>query len=143
MNSLHQLSFSHRQRTYSGLQSNEYENNNSDSLMKNATSPFIALFLGSLALGLSSVASAQNFYRWVDANGSTHYTTTPPPKGSKNVGKVTTFAGAPQTQVQNRTNAPAEPPAEAQTEQPKNNTQAPDPATQQRALQKTTKVELL
>ena len=26
---------------------------------------------------------AQQYYKWVDANGSTHYTTTPPPKGAK------------------------------------------------------------
>ena len=33
---------------------------------------------------------AQNFYKWVDAKGSTHYTSTPPPKSAQKKGKVDT-----------------------------------------------------
>lgn len=50
-------------------------------------------------LGLSSFAItttptyAQDFYKWVDASGSTHYTTTPPPKerGVNGKGKIKTY----------------------------------------------------
>ncbi|ENU29289.1 hypothetical protein F991_02851 [Acinetobacter sp. CIP-A165] len=35
---------------------------------------------------------AQQYYKWVDANGSTHYTTTAPPKGAKRLDKVATYA---------------------------------------------------
>ena len=34
---------------------------------------------------------AQTYYKWVDHNGSTHYTKTPPPKNSKNLGQVETY----------------------------------------------------
>lgn len=37
-------------------------------------------------------AMATDFYRWVDKNGTTHYTKTPPPKGGKLVGKTETYA---------------------------------------------------
>lgn len=37
-------------------------------------------------------AMASDFYRWVDKNGTTHYTKTPPPKGAKVVGKTETYA---------------------------------------------------
>ncbi|MDM1020869.1 DUF4124 domain-containing protein [Acinetobacter sp. VNK23] len=38
---------------------------------------------------------AQQYYKWVDANGSTHYTTTPPPKGAKRLNKVSTYGSQP------------------------------------------------
>ncbi|MCH4246452.1 MAG: DUF4124 domain-containing protein [Acinetobacter populi] len=38
---------------------------------------------------------AQNFYKWVDANGSTHYTATPPPKNAKKISKVATYNDTP------------------------------------------------
>ena len=34
---------------------------------------------------------AEQYYKWVDSKGSTHYTTTPPPKGSKKQGQVNTY----------------------------------------------------
>lgn len=39
----------------------------------------------------SSQNHAQQYYKWVDASGSTHYTATPPPKGAKRLDKVTTY----------------------------------------------------
>ena len=42
---------------------------------------------------------AQQYYKWVDANGSTHYTTTPPPKGAKRLNKVSTYGGNQPTQA--------------------------------------------
>ena len=45
-----------------------------------------------LALAVSAQSSfAQNFYKWVDAKGSTHYTATPPPKSAKKKGQVETY----------------------------------------------------
>ena len=34
---------------------------------------------------------AREYYKWVDANGSTHYSKTPPPKNAKKQGRVETF----------------------------------------------------
>ena len=34
---------------------------------------------------------AEQYHKWVDSKGSTHYTTTPPPKGSKKQGQVKTY----------------------------------------------------
>lgn len=39
---------------------------------------------------------AEQYYKWVDNTGSTHYTTTPPPKGSKKQGQVKTYGHTPQ-----------------------------------------------
>ncbi|WP_298142084.1 DUF4124 domain-containing protein [uncultured Acinetobacter sp.] len=39
----------------------------------------------------SSALMAQSFYKWVDQHGSTHYTTTPPPKNAKKLSKVDTY----------------------------------------------------
>ncbi|MDN5513140.1 DUF4124 domain-containing protein [Acinetobacter sp.] len=48
-----------------------------------------------LILSLSSTTSfAKEYYKWVDAKGSTHYTTTPPPKSAKKKGKVDTYGAA-------------------------------------------------
>ncbi|MFV8194035.1 DUF4124 domain-containing protein [Acinetobacter soli] len=50
---------------------------------------------------LSSVAFttntlyAQSYYKWIDAQGSTHYTKTPPPEGAKKQGKVDTYSSQP------------------------------------------------
>ncbi|MFM6958637.1 MAG: DUF4124 domain-containing protein [Acinetobacter sp.] len=62
----------------------------------------------------SSQNYAQQYYKWMDANGSTHYTTTPPPKGAKSLNKISTYGSshpnvAPPTapQAQNETQQPA------------------------------------
>ena len=49
------------------------------------------LILTCSAITLTQQVSAQNFYKWVDAKGSTHYTTTPPPKSAKKKGQVDTY----------------------------------------------------
>jgi len=59
-----------------------------------------------LIFSLSSTNSfAKEYYKWVDAKGSTHYTTTPPPKSAKKKGKVdtygTTHSASPATQENN------------------------------------------
>ncbi len=88
---------------------------------------FGALFV-SISFGLMShQASAQDFYKWTDSNGSTHYTTTPPPKvkGVKQKGKVNTSGW------QNNTNNSNRPPATSidsspTTAAPQPNAQAPN-----------------
>jgi len=50
------------------------------------TAAFIALFLS-----MTSVVQAKQYYKWVDSNGSTHYTTTPPPKNVRTQSKVHTY----------------------------------------------------
>ena len=45
-----------------------------------------------LILSLGSTSSfAKEYYKWVDAKGSTHYTTTPPPKSAQKKAKVETY----------------------------------------------------
>lgn len=39
----------------------------------------------------SSQSQAQQYYKWMDKSGSTHYTTTPPPKSAKHLNKVSTY----------------------------------------------------
>ena len=43
----------------------------------------------------SSQSQAQQYYKWMDKNGSTHYTTTPPPKSAKHLNKVSTYGSQP------------------------------------------------
>ena len=43
-----------------------------------------------LAMG-STQSVTKTDYKWVDSQGSTHYTTTPPPKTAKKKGKVDTY----------------------------------------------------
>lgn len=74
------------------------------------------LIMMSLVL-LSSVAFttntlyAQSYYKWIDAQGSTHYTKTPPPKGAKKQGKVDTYSSTSSTSA--ATSSPASTPATA------------------------------
>lgn len=44
-----------------------------------------------LALFFSHQSYAKEYYKWVDSNGSTHYSATPPPKSAKNKGKIDTY----------------------------------------------------
>lgn len=47
--------------------------------------------LGSMVFLNANQTFAKEYYKWVDSNGSTHYTSTPPPKSAKNKGKVETY----------------------------------------------------
>lgn len=38
-----------------------------------------------------SASHAKQYYKWVDSKGSTHYTTTPPPKNARSQSKVNTY----------------------------------------------------
>ena len=38
-----------------------------------------------------SASHAKQYYKWVDTKGSTHYTTTPPPKNARSQSKVNTY----------------------------------------------------
>ena len=83
-------------------------------------------------VSISTTASAQNFYKWVDSKGTTHYTQTPPPQGAKTTGQVRTFAGPSTTQIQERTETPSTPSSQAPNTAPaqkpdKNTTQPQSP----------------
>ncbi|MFW1774536.1 DUF4124 domain-containing protein [Acinetobacter seifertii] len=52
----------------------------------------------------SSQSQAEQYYKWVDKSGSTHYTTTPPPKGAKHLNTVSTYGTQPP--VKNSTPTP-------------------------------------
>lgn len=52
----------------------------------------MAVCLVGMELAMSSTQSfAKTYYKWVDNQGSTHYTTTPPPKTAKKKSKVDTY----------------------------------------------------
>lgn len=78
---------------------------------------------------VSVLSQAQSFYKWVDKNGSTHYTKTPPPKNAKAKGQVETYHFP--VQAQTTTTTPAntaettQAPAATNTETPNNNVSAP------------------
>lgn len=71
-----------------------------------------SLCMLTLCLGFAiNITQAQDFYKWVDAQGSTHYTLTPPPKSVQNMGQVKTYDGPPPpvpvtTLAENQTNVP-------------------------------------
>lgn len=78
-----------------------------------------------LILSLSSTTSfAKEYYKWVDAKGSTHYTTTPPPKSAKKKGKVETYGatGSSSHATQENNNATKEAKNTAQENKPVNST---------------------
>ena len=59
---------------------------------------FIVTLFSSFGLSMQA-ASAQEFYKWVDSQGSTHYTTTPPPKNAKKLATVDTYGTRQPSQV--------------------------------------------
>lgn len=68
------------------------------------------------ALMLTAQSSfAQNFYKWVDAKGSTHYTATPPPKSAQKKGKVETYGSKKIVPVATPSNEQAAPVAKETT----------------------------
>ncbi len=51
----------------------------------------------------------QDFYKWVDASGSTHYSATPPPSSAKKLGSVSTYSNSlEQTKKQLPDNKPVQ-----------------------------------
>lgn len=66
----------------------------------------------------SANVMAKQYYKWVDANGSTHYTATPPPKNAKKQGKVDTYGwrnSAPTPSAQSAAANNTQSPTTAQT----------------------------
>ena len=55
----------------------------------------LIILAATLASTTPQIAQAQKFYKWVDASGSTHYTTTPPPKNAKKLGNINTYNDTP------------------------------------------------
>lgn len=72
----------------------------------------------------SNASFAKEFYKWVDSKGSTHYTTTPPPKSSQARGKIDTYG-------YRTSSAPNTAPAQQNNPTDSNSTQSPSaPSTQ-------------
>ena len=74
------------------------------------TVPLFSAIIAVCAVSVSSQVSAKEYYKWVDRNGSTHYTTTPPPKNARHQGKVDTYgasrnSSAPAAQSESQTAA--------------------------------------
>ncbi len=82
---------------------------------------FKKLLIGSALVMSSPLLMAQSFYKWVDQHGSTHYTTTPPPKNAKKLSKVDTYGHPQSSQVQATAAKPATP-----TSPPATPTNTPD-----------------
>lgn len=53
---------------------------------------FLLLTISSL---VATQSQAQKFHKWVDKNGSTHYTLTPPPTNAKRLGQIATYDDTP------------------------------------------------
>lgn len=84
--------------------------------------------IGALCLSLySSNALATQYYKWVDAKGSTHYSKNPPPKTAKKATTVHTYGWKNSAPTPSR-------PTENET-QPENTPQEPSPPTQVPAAQ--------
>lgn len=80
------------------------------------TVPLFSAIIAVCAVSISSQVSAKEYYKWVDRNGSTHYTTTPPPKNARHQGKIDTYgasrnSSAPAAAAQPESQAAAEPTA--------------------------------
>lgn len=76
----------------------------------------------SMLCALSTSSFAQSFYKWVDDNGSTHYSDTVPPNHFKKAKKIQTINDTPSgtaTPVQRNTAPPTE--AQNNPTQPTNN----------------------
>ena len=54
----------------------------------------------------STTGFAKEYYKWVDTKGSTHYTTTPPPKSAQKKGKVDTYGSNTLPQSSKNTSTP-------------------------------------
>ena len=65
----------------------------------------------------ASQTQAQQYYKWVDAKGSTHYTTTPPPKGAKKLDKIATYGSSVYSAPATETTAPSTAQGSTQTTQ--------------------------
>ncbi len=74
-----------------------------------------------LIFSLSSTNSfAKEYYKWVDAKGSTHYTASPPPKSAVKKGKVNTYGATRSVTPVPSSQSPAE--NKTLPEQPTQNT---------------------
>lgn len=59
---------------------------------KNGLTHTVLATLVTAALSMTMTSTyAKQYYKWVDSKGSTHYTTTPPPKSARSKAKVDTY----------------------------------------------------
>jgi hypothetical protein len=82
---------------------------------------FTTVFMSTLII-CSTSTFAKEYYKWVDSKGSTHYTTTPPPKTAKKHGKIDTYG------YYNSTPTPAPAATNTTTQTTQQNQQGTQPA---------------
>lgn len=87
--------------------------------MKTTITTIIQLSILCTLILTHTYANAQSFYKWVDSNGSTHYTKTPPPKHVKKQGQVETYGFNVSTSNHSASTAPTDGSSQQTTEQPK------------------------
>jgi len=56
-----------------------------------AHTAFVSTIFALFSMVGVSASHAKQYYKWVDSKGSTHYTTTPPPKNARSQSKVNTY----------------------------------------------------
>ena len=86
-----------------------------------------------IATVATTATQAKQYYKWVDNKGSTHYTTTPPPKNARSKSKVNTYGyqgSATAVAPHNTQNAPQNTQQNNQQLVPQNNPQTSQTATQ-------------
>lgn len=92
---------------------------------KNGLAHTVLATLVAAVLGMTMTAThAKQYYKWVDSKGSTHYTTTPPPKSARSKAKVETYGWGGNSAAAAKP-APVQQPAVAQPSAPTNTAPAP------------------
>ena len=77
---------------------------------KNGLTHTILATLVTAALSMTMTSTyAKQYYKWVDSKGSTHYTTTPPPKSARSKSKVDTYGWNGNSTAVKTAPAPAQP----------------------------------
>lgn len=62
---------------------------------KTAINTLLGITIGLSVFCVPATTQANQFYKWVDQNGSTHYTLTPPPANAKRLPSVMTYDDKP------------------------------------------------
>ena len=90
-------------------------------ILKHLPRTGLGLLLVCMGAGYYTPAMAQQYYKWVDQKGSTHYTVTPPPKSAKHKGKINTYGW--------RNSAPLPAPSAQESNPPVTSTSSGSPTT--------------
>lgn len=86
-----------------------------------------------LASSMSPQSFAKEFYKWVDSNGSTHYSANPPPKNARHKTKVETYGHPVSTPTPSTLPVNTQPPANTSVDTTSSTSDAPKPDQQSEA----------